>query len=141
MILSPEDHRLRKVLRDLVSENMRSGEQKVMFIDHNLEVREVVYEPEIAEGGHLRIRDVLLAKGELRAILHLGLYTTVQKESQRLARLACIHVVDPDADQDRPVKQQLTELLCLRQANNRVYWVPVGIRAQEAWAKSWFPDQ
>lgn len=134
MKLSPEDHRLRKKLRDLVSENSTSWQQKVMFIDHQLEVREVLYEPEITAGGHVLVRDRLLDQAELKAILHLGLVSDGY-------RRAYIHVVDSDADLNRSKEEQLETLLTLRQANNHVYWVPTSWESREAWSKSWFQGQ
>jgi hypothetical protein len=132
MILSPEDHRLRKVLRDLVAENVRDRGQKIIFVNPDLEVREVLYEQEIADGGHILIRDRLLDQAKLRAILHLGL---VQDGYRR----AVIHVVDPDSGLRRSQEQQLDELMTLRQSNNRLVWVPTPAQAREAWREVWFP--
>ena len=130
MRLSPEDNKLRKKLRELAWTNLRSPTQKVIFLDHDLDVAEVVYAAEINSGGHIKVRDRLLREDRLRAILQLGLVA----EGVGYHRVY-IHVVDEGS------AIRNTHLLCLRQSNERLYWVPPPGEAQDAWSECWFPDQ
>jgi hypothetical protein len=133
MRLSPEDFRLRQAIRELVAKNVRvDGQQKIMFLNQDLEVREVVYQGEISRGGHIEVRERLLREGEVRAILHLGLLNDG-------FRRAFIHVVDSKADQDLTTEEEVKRLMCLRQARGKVYWVPPGDIARDAWTSSWHP--
>lgn len=134
MRLAPEDPALRKILRHLAMTNAKGGEQKVLFLDSELKVVEVVYEGEITNGGHVLVRDQLLDQAKLRAILHLGL---VRDHIRRVT----IHVVDSDADRNRTEQQQIADLLTLYQKNDNVFWVPTSHEAQEAWSESWFHHQ
>ena len=133
MKLAPEDPDLRKVLRDLAKLNIAGGEEKILFLDGDYEVIDVLYAPEIDRGGHIRLRDHLLDQARLRAILHLGLV-------QDGVRRCYVHVIDPDAHEGRE-KFTDRDLLTLRQTrSDTVVWVHTPDDAVREWNERWFPD-
>jgi len=115
-----------------VTENVGGTEERIMFIDPDFEVREVVYPTEITRGGHLLVRDQLLDQNQLRAIVHLGLLRG------RFNRVF-IHVINPDADSPLSQEKELAGLFALRQSHDHLYWVPTSPEARTAWSKSWYP--
>ena len=127
---SPEDAHLRWAVRKLVRDNLTDVHEKVMFLDPEFKVVEVLYPEELDVGGHLAVRDRLLDQAKLRVILHLGLVRDGERDSW-------VHVVDPHQqglDPDDP-------LWTLHQRQDDMWWTTTTPGAKTGWTRRWFPDQ
>jgi hypothetical protein len=74
MTNAPENAHLRKVIRDLVDAQFWIGQERILFLGHEGELREVLY-PNEGITAIRNKRDTMLRDGRLGAIVHLRMST------------------------------------------------------------------
>ena len=99
MNITPRDPKLRRAIRDVVASEFVLGLERVLYLDREGQVRNVLY-PSQGEDVLRRYRDEMLAAGELGAVVHIQI--------SRSGRYTHVHVIETFDDGGVPAKYAMS---------------------------------